>query len=383
MGPPKQMQVNHMEGSELYELKSGLTGQQLFDQVVEALGMTPLNLYSFQYKDAKDCDAFLKLDKKISSQDINKKESPILFNFRAKFFPESVNDELIGAVVQRLFWKQIKSGIVDDSIYCPPELCVLFAAQSMQATHGDFDADKHGPGTVVPGNELPQRVLIQHGLTLEQWEERIKNAWKNVKGVSKEAAIMDYLNIAQDLEQYGITYFEVTNKKGTRLWLGVHNLGMDIYEFNNKVTPRLGFPWAEIRNISFNDKKFTIKMVAKDAPDFKFFSSRFKLNKRILALCVGNHQFFVARRRAQAAGEIVQEDRATLEQKLRKTKEQLLAIRMDLETVKDKTKLAPEDVEHEKNQAAGLDRFKTMKKAQGGNASARIAVFEDLEDAEC
>jgi hypothetical protein len=32
------------------------------------------------------------------------------------------------------------------------------------------------------------------------------------------------------------------------------------------VTPRLGFPWTEIKNISFNDKKFKIAMVAKDAP---------------------------------------------------------------------------------------------------------------------
>eukprot|EP00041_Stephanoeca_diplocostata_P027385 m.751947 g.751947 ORF g.751947 m.751947 type:complete len:165 (+) comp23168_c0_seq43:155-649(+) len=91
---------------------------------------------------------------------------------------------------------------------------------------------------------------------------------------------------------------------GTRLYLGVHNLGMDIYELNNKVTPRLGFPWAEIRNISFNDKKFIIKMVAKDAPDFRFYSPRFKLNKRILALCVGNHQFFVSRRRAQVCASV-------------------------------------------------------------------------------
>lgn len=75
--------------------------------------------------------------------------------------------------------------------------------------------------------------------------------------------------------RYGITYFEVTNKKGTRLWLGVHNLGMDVYEFNNKVTPRLGFPWNEIRNISFNDKKFTIKMVSKDAPGFQVFFPSF------------------------------------------------------------------------------------------------------------
>ena len=41
---------------------------------------------------------------------------------------------------------------------------------------------------------------------------------------------------------------------------------MDIYEYKNKVTPRLGFPWTEIANISFNDKKFTIKMVGGKAP---------------------------------------------------------------------------------------------------------------------
>jgi hypothetical protein len=51
--------------------------------------------------------------------------------------------------------------------------------------------------------------------------------------------VSDYLNIAQDLEMYGVTYFEVTNKKGTKLWLGVHNLGMDIYEYSNKFVPNL------------------------------------------------------------------------------------------------------------------------------------------------
>ena len=50
----------------------------------------------------------------------------------------------------------------------------------------------------------------------------------------RQQALLDYLNIAQDLEMYGITYFEVANKKGTKLWLGVHNLGMDIYEYSNK-----------------------------------------------------------------------------------------------------------------------------------------------------
>lgn len=34
-----------------------------------------------------------------------------------------------------------------------------------------------------------------------------------------EDAMMEYLKIAQDLEMYGVNYFEIKNKKGTELWL--------------------------------------------------------------------------------------------------------------------------------------------------------------------
>jgi hypothetical protein len=45
--------------------------------------------------------------------------------------------------------------------------------------------------------------------------------------------------------------------------LGVDALGLNIYEKNDKLSPKVGFPWSEIRNISFNDKKFVIKPVDK------------------------------------------------------------------------------------------------------------------------
>lgn len=35
---------------------------------------------------------------------------------------------------------------------------------------------------------------------------------------------------------------------------------------NLRLTPKIGFPWSEIRNISFNDKKFVIKPIDKKAP---------------------------------------------------------------------------------------------------------------------
>ncbi|CAN7988287.1 unnamed protein product, partial [Ixodes pacificus] len=66
---------------------------------------------------------------------------------------------------------------------------------------------------------------------------------------------MEYLKIAQDLDMYGVNYFRISNKKETDLWLGVTALGLNIYEKNNKLCPRITFPWSEIRNISFDDKK--------------------------------------------------------------------------------------------------------------------------------
>lgn len=96
---------------------------------------------------------------------------------------------------------------------------------------------------------------------------------------------------------YGVNYFEIRNKKGTDLWLGVDALGLNIYEKDDKLTPKIGFPWSEIRNISFNEKKFIIKPIDKKAPDFVFFATRVKINKRILALCMGNHELYMRRRK--------------------------------------------------------------------------------------
>lgn len=117
----------------------------LSSQVCEKLGLTGgAPLFSFQYTDKKANETFLKLDKKVLSQDLNKKEVPKQLSFKAKFFPESVGDELLDPVMQRLFWKQIRAGIVEDTIYCPPELCVLFAAQAVQFEHGDFAPENAG-----------------------------------------------------------------------------------------------------------------------------------------------------------------------------------------------------------------------------------------------
>lgn len=105
------------------------------------------------------------------------------------------------------------------------------------------------------------------------------------------------------------------------------------------MTPRIGFPWSEIRNISFNDKKFVIKPVDKKAPDFVFFASRLRINKRILALCMGNHELYMRRRKADSI-EVQQMKAQAKEEKLLKEKERLTLLR---------ERQAREQAEKEKN----------------------------------
>ncbi len=46
--------------------------------------------------------------------------------------------------------------------------------------------------------------------------------------------MMEYLKIAQDLEMYGVNYFDIKNKKGTDLLLGVDAVGLNVYESSDK-----------------------------------------------------------------------------------------------------------------------------------------------------
>lgn len=230
------------------------------------------------------------------SQDIQKTD-PLQFKFRAKFYPEDVAEELIQDITLRLFYLQVKNAILSDEIYCPPETSVLLASYAVQARHGDFNKGTHVAGFLVNDRLLPQRVIDQHKMSKDEWETSITTWWQEHRGMLREDAMMEYLKIAQDLEMYGVNYFEIRNKKGTELWLGVDALGLNIYEKDDKLTPKIGFPWSEIRNISFNDKKFIIKPIDKKAPDFVFFAPRVRINKRILALCMGNHELYMRRRK--------------------------------------------------------------------------------------
>ena len=142
--------------------------------MVKTIGLREIWFFGLQYTDSKGYQTWLKLNKKVLSQDV-KKESPLQFKFRAKFYPEDVAEELIQDITLRLFYLQVKNAILSDEIYCPPETSVLLASYAVQAKYGDFQKDLHVPGFLANDRLLPERVMQQHKLSREDWEERITN----------------------------------------------------------------------------------------------------------------------------------------------------------------------------------------------------------------
>lgn len=207
--------------------------------------------------------------------------------YRVKYFPEDVEEELFEDVTVRYFFLQVKAAILQDAIYCPPETCVLLASYALQAKYGDYDAEEFRNGFFSKHRCLPERyadldncaiigndadihlavivsdksrrmrglisalfsfhsvelqvpfvfsfrVYNQHNMDNETWEANIINLWKKHGGMQKGDAMMEYLKLAQNLEMYGVTYFNIKNKKGSDILLGVTSLGLNIYKVEDK-----------------------------------------------------------------------------------------------------------------------------------------------------
>ncbi|XP_019741347.1 merlin isoform X1 [Hippocampus comes] len=311
-----------MESDMEFSCETKWKGKELLELVCRTLGLRETWFFGLRYH-VKDTVAWLKMDKKVLDQEVPKEE-PITLHFLAKFYPENVEEELVQDITQHLFFLQVKKKILEEEIHCPPEASVLLASYAVHAKYGDYNPNVHKPGFLSQEELLPKRVINLYQMTAEMWEERIAACYAEHRGRTREEAEMEYLKIAQDLDMYGVNYFSIRNKKGTDLLLGVDALGLHIYEPDNRLTPKCSFPWNEIRNISYSDKEFTIKPLDKKAKVFKFNSSRLRVNKLILQLCVGSHDLFMRRRRVDSLEVQQMKAQAREERARRQVERQLL-----------------------------------------------------------
>lgn len=153
---PVNVRVITMDAELEFSIQQTTTGKQLFDQVVKTIGLREIWYFGLQYKDTKGLLTWLKLNKKVLSQDISK-ESPLVFKFRAKYFPEDASEEIIQDITLRMFFLQVKESILIEEIYCPPETCVLLASYATQAKYGDYNPSVNVKEFLANDKLLPKK----------------------------------------------------------------------------------------------------------------------------------------------------------------------------------------------------------------------------------
>ncbi|KAI8122883.1 Moesin/ezrin/radixin-like protein 2 [Lucilia cuprina] len=310
-----------------FELEQRASGQDLFDLVCRTIGLREYWYFGLQYVDTRCNVTWLKMDKKVKDQRIQLQPNGFyVFSFYAKYFPENVSEELIQEITQHLFFLQVKQSILSMDIYCRPEASVLLASYAVHVQYGPYDSETYKDGMLQGVDLLPKGVTDQYQMTPKMWEERIKTWYMDHEPMTRDEVEMEYLKIAQDLDMYGVNYFPITNKNKTKLWLGVTAVGLNIYDYHNKLTPKTTFQWNEIRHVSFDDKKFTIRLVDAKVSSFIFYSQDLHINKMILDLCKGNHDLYMRRRKPDTM-EIQQMKAQAKEEKQRRQMERTKFLR--------------------------------------------------------
>lgn len=79
-------------------------------------------------------------------------------NYRVKYYPEDIGEELIEDTTIRYFFLQVRADILNETIYCPPDTSVLLASYSCQARFGDYNANEYNTDFLGNQKLLPKTL---------------------------------------------------------------------------------------------------------------------------------------------------------------------------------------------------------------------------------
>ncbi|KAF7265434.1 hypothetical protein GWI33_021093 [Rhynchophorus ferrugineus] len=273
------------------EADTKTTGQELFEELCKCLHIQEHWWFGLAYRGTEKEYVWIDKSKKALSRFQNDLTNLL---FIVKFYPENVN-ELIETVTIEHFFNYIRILIIKDEISCPADIAMLLASWALQAKYGDYSKEKFNQEFFHKQSLLPDFLSNQYKINEDNWVNHIKDLWLEHQSLDKEKAMLEYLKLAQNLDMYGITYFNTKNVMGTETHLGIAALGLYVYTKDDKLNPSFHLSWSEIKKLCINGTKFIIHF--EDITEkFTIRTASEIMSKNILVLGIGNHKLYVRRR---------------------------------------------------------------------------------------
>eukprot|EP01112_Ceratiomyxa_fruticulosa_P011917 TRINITY_DN3279_c0_g2_i1.p1 TRINITY_DN3279_c0_g2~~TRINITY_DN3279_c0_g2_i1.p1 ORF type:complete len:824 (+),score=138.28 TRINITY_DN3279_c0_g2_i1:170-2641(+) len=165
--------------------------------------------------------------------------------FKLKYWKRLKNME--DPVAIHLIYMHVHYNIVNGWFSCTEAQALRLASYELQASYGDYNPALHKPGfldVIGLSQFLPPEYRPSENLSLSHHTQaRLFAMHSQYRGISKQEAEQRYIEIAEQLPTYGITFFKVTHETNGPLYLGIAEEGaytfslaqremMDFYPFS-------------------------------------------------------------------------------------------------------------------------------------------------------
>eukprot|EP00051_Salpingoeca_urceolata_P001249 m.39564 g.39564 ORF g.39564 m.39564 type:complete len:1241 (+) comp11285_c0_seq1:36-3758(+) len=275
------------------------TGQNFLDQICGMLNAMEQYYFGLLFLDHKGDPDWIDLEKKILKHEFPKSDH-LELEFRIRFYPMDVTQVLQYVTLYQCFLAA-KHSIVCGELDVSNKDAMLLASLALQAQRGDCDvadvtAEALAGEQLLPNKNMDaiaqESQVPPHNRSLF-FAEEVFRVWGTLGGILRHLAVLKYMQIVQKHPRFAMQYFDIKNKKGTSLVMGVNPHGLYIYRLEKNSRPMVTFSWAECSELAFTEKKFTIEVHDKETKGFSVYTTRSKICQRILYLCIGLHRLYV------------------------------------------------------------------------------------------
>ncbi|XP_067382412.1 FERM domain-containing protein 4B isoform X1 [Channa argus] len=286
-----------------------LLSYELLDLVSSHFNLKEKEFFGLAFFDDGGQRKWLQMDRRVLEHDFSKKSGPVALSFLVRFYVENIT-QLKDIITLELFFLNAKSAVYNGVIEVESENVFKLAANALQEAKGDYTSDENTRADLKKLPTLPTKVLKEHP-SLAYCEDRVIEYYKQLKGVSRGQAIVQYLTLVESLPTYGVHYYEVKDKQGIPWWLGISYKGIGQYDLQDKLKPRKLYQWKQLENLYFREKKFAVEV---NDPHRRAVTKRtfgqtgllihtwyasHSLIKTIWVMAISQHQFYLDRKQSK------------------------------------------------------------------------------------
>ncbi|XP_046911920.2 chondrocyte-derived ezrin-like domain containing protein [Dermatophagoides farinae] len=281
---PVNIVINFLDESKtVFQIHQKALAKDLFYQVCESLNLIELDYFGLEYYDKNMIQYWLDLERPIHRQ-LSLSMDNLNMNFAVKFYttePSKLEDEL----TRYLFALQIKKDLASGDLICNDNTAALLSAYAIQAECGDFNPNDYNDHH----HYISQFKLISN--QDDDFEFKVMENHKKLIDLSPAEADLQLLEIAKELEMYGVKLSSVKDHEGVPLNLAVVHHGILIFQNYTKVNT---FDWIKIRKLSFKRKRFFIKLHQEEffGDVLEFVFQHRNECKNFWKKCIEQHSFF-------------------------------------------------------------------------------------------